>query len=66
LRRDKLMDIWNSAILREIRREQIADNYNNSLCKDCTEWEGYKKDILYPFSAPCRKLFVHHKNTKPK
>jgi len=62
LHRDKLIDIWNSATLREVRREQIADNYNNPLCKNCTEWEGYKKDIFYPLSALCRKLIVHHKN----
>jgi len=48
--REKLKDIWNSSKAREIRKQHCQGSYDNSLCRDCTEWAGFEKDIFYPFS----------------
>lgn len=56
LEREKLDDIWNSAMMKRIRKEHVENNYTNPLCKNCVEWSGKEKDILYPFSKNS-KLF---------
>jgi len=40
LSRETLKDIWNSPVMINLRKEHIENNYINSLCKDCVEWQG--------------------------
>lgn len=49
LNKEKLKDIWNSEKMIKIRKEQDEGNYDNPLCKNCTEWLGRQTDIYYLF-----------------
>lgn len=51
LNREKLMNIWNSASMKRLRKEHIENNYINPLCKNCSEWSGEIEDMHYPFSS---------------
>jgi radical SAM protein with 4Fe4S-binding SPASM domain len=46
-----LDEIWNSERFNELRRSHMDGNYDNPLCKDCLEWEGSAKDVLYPVTG---------------
>jgi len=47
LRDERLEDIWNSKRISGLRREQIEENYDNPLCRDCSEWSGRQMDINF-------------------
>ena len=53
--REKLKDIWNSPKIKEVRQQHCAGNYDNPLCKNCSEWTGSEKNIFYPFSSISKK-----------
>lgn len=50
LNEEKLDEIWNSEKIQKMRMEQINNNFDNLLCRECLEWSGDKKDVFYPLS----------------
>jgi radical SAM protein with 4Fe4S-binding SPASM domain len=60
LRRETLKEIWNSSRARQLRAAHRRHDFDNPLCKDCTEWLGGPRDWLYPVSRrfyPLSKTF---------
>jgi len=47
LNKEKLKDIWNSEAVRKLRKEHSDNNYDNPLCKECSEWSGPQADIHF-------------------
>jgi len=59
LRNKNLKDIWNSAKIISMRKDQVENNYHNPLCKNCLEWSGQPEDISFPFSKILDRPWRH-------
>ena len=58
LNKQTLLEIWNSDVVKKVREAQGRGDFNNPLCKDCTEWEGYPTDHLFPIRIS-KKALLH-------
>jgi len=58
LKRQSLKEIWNGKRMKELRRQNMTNDFkNNPLCANCREKGGAKKSRLYPLNLVLNKRF---------
>ena len=51
-----LAEIWNSEKMKRWRTEHVYGSYALKLCKNCSEWRGWKEELNYPYSRMLSKM----------
>ncbi|MDH4197479.1 MAG: SPASM domain-containing protein, partial [Candidatus Aminicenantes bacterium] len=48
--RQSLRDVWNSPLMRDLRRRHLRGDFATPICRDCAEWIGEPLRRLFPLA----------------